>query len=555
MNQQIKTFLISIALIISSGYVYSQEAIKIKDSKISTIIIYNGWAEIKRTFELEVPLNKTKIEITIPSANIDLHRLLLTSNSNFVKCVSIYGDIEMSLSNAEPKSDEKEISNLYKQVKSLEAEILSLQNALEMLEKLKKNLLENIASDSSAEKLNTESWNDSLNQLKNKAFEITQKTREIEVKKWNLNKEIDNKKAKGNINYPMQKISEDLKISIQLESTQKAKAVFELTYFIKGPAWRPEYDMRYDEKTQKLNFKYYAKIKQETGEDWSQVNVVISTSNLDEAIALPTLPKKFLELNEQIVKAPHLSINKEKAGEIIVKDESVAVIQKKVLFNDIEKENKEVVENEDQNFETELKDNGLKTKFQLNNITVSSTKENQRFTILDKDIDFNIRLEIAPSEWKEAYRRLSFKNNFGQVILPGALNLYLNGRPIGKVQIPMVIAGSETSIPFGSVQGLYGEKEVLLLDKKETKLETTKYRIIKYQLNLKNYDSKPVTFRLYETIPISKMKDIFIQFDETALGFTTQIPGLIYQDITLKPNEKKVIKIQYTMESKGDFTF
>ena len=62
MNQQIKIFILSIALLIAYDHVNSQEALKIKDSKISTVIIYNGWAEIKRIFEIEVPLNKIKIE-------------------------------------------------------------------------------------------------------------------------------------------------------------------------------------------------------------------------------------------------------------------------------------------------------------------------------------------------------------------------------------------------------------------------------------------------------------------------------------------------------------
>ena len=155
----------------------------------------------------------------------------------------------------------------------------------------------------------------------------------------------------------------------------------------------------------------------------------------------------------------------------------------------------------------------------LKNANIISAIELQKILVVEKQIEFKTRIELAPAESKEAYRRLTFTNSLNLIILSGNANLYLNGKPLGKVTLPLVIPTTETSISFGIIQGLYGVKQVEELDKKESKLENEKFRIVKYKLNLRNFTSEKITFRLYEMIPVSKIKDVITGRVQDKTGF------------------------------------
>lgn len=557
MIQAKKHFYLLILLLSLTIQNNAQETKIVNATKIETVTIFDGWAQIKRTFTLDLNKGTQHLVLKIKKNNVDLTRLAIIANNPDVKCVSIYAEEEKMVLGKNPisKTIETNTNDIENKIKLLEAEILSQQNALEMVEKLKALLLENISNDSVKEKVDVEEWKSSLNLLKEKAITIAGKTREMEVKKWQLQKDLENLNQ-NSFKFPTNAENPYLLINIEILSAKELQTTFTFSYFISGPTWRPEYEIRYDTLLQNLTFKYFAKVIQSTSEDWAGVNVILSTVNLEEAIALPDTPKKFLEINMTEKKIARIKTNKTKIGDLIVNDDDTKEIVKKLLIKeDDSNEIKPIKEDVYESLSSERIDQGIKITLPLNNVTLLSTYTIQKLLVIEKQFEFKTRIEIAPSESKLAYRRMSFTNNLGLIILPSNANLYLNGKPLGKVALPLVIPKAEASISFGIVQGLYGVNQIEDLDIKESKQENEKCRIIKYKLNLRNFTNEKITFRLYEMIPVSKIKDVNIIFDEKEIGFTTQLPGLIFQDITLTPSENKQIKIKYIMESKGEYTF
>ena len=65
-----------------------------------------------------------------------------------------------------------------------------------------------------------------------------------------------------------------------------------LTYLVGGSSWTPVYEARADEGSNAVDFSTWATVSQATGEDWSQVELVLSTAvpSQNTSPALPSVP-------------------------------------------------------------------------------------------------------------------------------------------------------------------------------------------------------------------------------------------------------------------------
>uniref|UniRef100_UPI00356ADB22 mucoidy inhibitor MuiA family protein n=1 Tax=Pontiella sp. TaxID=2837462 RepID=UPI00356ADB22 len=68
-------------------------------------------------------------------------------------------------------------------------------------------------------------------------------------------------------------------VEVDLESSNPGKAKLNLSYIVRGPRWIPTYDIRVDTENREMQVKYFALVKQNTGEDWSDVALKLSTAN------------------------------------------------------------------------------------------------------------------------------------------------------------------------------------------------------------------------------------------------------------------------------------
>ena len=66
---------------------------------------------------------------------------------------------------------------------------------------------------------------------------------------------------------------------MDLEAAQAGEVELQLSYLVRGPKWVPTYDIRVDSESRKLDVKYFALVRQNTGEDWGDVALKLSTAN------------------------------------------------------------------------------------------------------------------------------------------------------------------------------------------------------------------------------------------------------------------------------------
>ncbi len=105
---------------------------------------------------------------------------------------------------------------------------------------------------------------------------------------------------------PKQKVSYEIVVKVLVK--KQTKAEFTLTYIVPNAKWFPTYDLRVKTIAEPMIIEYKANVSQQTGEDWDNVNLTLSTGDPSQSSQKPKIETWWLALNQAYVN-PHQQSN------------------------------------------------------------------------------------------------------------------------------------------------------------------------------------------------------------------------------------------------------
>ena len=84
-------------------------------------------------------------------------------------------------------------------------------------------------------------------------------------------------------------------VDVKVDAKVPTSALFTLQYYVSGASWYPTYDVRSSKVDEPLQLTYKANIMQQTGEDWKDVTVTLSTANPNRSNVSPDLRTYWLD--------------------------------------------------------------------------------------------------------------------------------------------------------------------------------------------------------------------------------------------------------------------
>ncbi len=78
-------------------------------------------------------------------------------------------------------------------------------------------------------------------------------------------------------------------VVIVLEADRELRTELELSYLVADAAWTPSYDVRVADISQPIDLRYRAEVRQQTGEDWTDVQLTLSTGDPTISAEAPEL--------------------------------------------------------------------------------------------------------------------------------------------------------------------------------------------------------------------------------------------------------------------------
>jgi len=303
-----KTILLFLAVALSA--VCSAQQAQSPDSKVSSVTLFLSGAQVTRTAQASLQPGITELTFTGLSQNIDANTIRLTGEGSFT-IISVNSRINYLKAQKTVKDEE-----------SLKARKNQLENQIEDIDAQKtvlateENLLKANQKIGSAEKGTT------TLELKSAADFFRARFTELSEKRIALGrKEELAREELIRVNDQLGEASrEDVtptgEIIVQVMTKEPLPAKFRLSYLVRSASWKPEFDLRLDDISQPLELSRRAKISQNSGEEWKDVKLTLSTGNPNESGTEPKLMpwyvggnySTYLNLTNKTMNEPNRSV-------------------------------------------------------------------------------------------------------------------------------------------------------------------------------------------------------------------------------------------------------
>lgn len=233
-------------------------------------------------------------------------------------------------------------------------------------------------------------------------------------------------------------------VAISLFVEQAGPVEVRLTYLIDGASWQPAYDLRVAPDLTGLQVNFLGEVKQNTGEDWLDTELVLSTSMPNLGLDPPRVPRRYIAgdyrgraleslgyLGASDSMAPSAS-----AG-LVAADKAVAPT-------------------------VEVRDFGITTQFVLPGASsLPSTGQTQRFRIRDLPLEVRPERYVVPSLSDKAYLRAEITNTGEVPLMEGSSKVFLGPDYLGEATMPLLRQGDSTMVNLGIDPNLTVKYEIV----------------------------------------------------------------------------------------------
>lgn len=321
---------------------------------------------------------------------------------------------------------------------------------------------------------------------------------------------------------------------IDLIVPEAASYQITLAYTVPGALWRPRYTARL-RKDGQLEMTSFAAIWQNTGEDWSNVEVVFSTARS----SLGTEPPM---LHDDLLKAQRKSSTVQvEAREVAVQDTgpSFATAPPSAVSLPGVDDGGEVLTLRAAGPVTVPSDGHLNT-VQIAQFTTTASVEH-----------------VACPELAELVFLRSVQRNAGAVpILAGPVELIRDSGPVGFGEVLFVAPGGTFELSFGPQDALRLQRRVSQ-KKKTDPVDKWTHQEHSVFIDISNISDESFTLRVTERIPVSEVDEIKVCLDsERSTGdITADDNGFCTWKAAVGPQANGSVRLHWTLSVAPDVSF
>lgn len=316
-----------------------------------------------------------------------------------------------------------------------------------------------------------------------------------------------------------------------LASCPSGSAEVALTYLVGAAAWTPGYEARADEANGFVDFSTWATISQGTGEDWSNVDLVLSTAVPSQNATPPDLKKLKVNAWE---KAPEKKV-------LVRRDEYVERAQSGKDADGVAEGGQAVAQSQ-----------GLSVQLVVpEKAKVPGDRAPVRLFVGKTKMKAAFELRAMPKLYPVAFRVAELTNQAPWPLLAGRVDSFRSTGLVGRYGLERVAQGAVFTLSFGVEDSVRVKRSVLEELKRDTGVFNDKKRFtFMYRFELANYGKAPVEVQLADHLPVSELSDIAVTVNEKTTGgyALAKDDGIARWKVPLKAQEKKSIDFGFKVE-------
>lgn len=299
---------------------------------------------------------------------------------------------------------------------------------------------------------------------------------------------------------------ESKSVEVQVEVAREGTLTLRLATVLPGAGWQPVYDARLAADGQGVELTFRALVAQESGEDWNEVDLTLSTARPAVGSAPPELFPWLIALLRPAPPMPEpppfAAAPRPKIAQLMAErgsaDETVAAAPAAIATATIENEAAALV-------------------FHLPRpVTVPADGTPHASVVAVETWPAALEYLAIPKLSPAVYRRAELVNRAAYPLLPGEVNTFVGLTFTGSARLSRVAAGEPFELGFG-VDDQLTVKRQELKQHKEAGLFGKNRVSYRYRVDLANYRKDGVTLTLRDQLPLAGDEEIKATLDQPSL--------------------------------------
>lgn len=331
-------------------------------------------------------------------------------------------------------------------------------------------------------------------------------------------------------------------VVVSVYSETAGSSVISFNYYIRQASWVPLYDLQASSATNAFQLKYFANVVQQSGIEWKNVPLTLSTSNPDENNSKPSLSPWMIALMDQLRK-PVVNYNLSNSMRGIQAESTVKIQQKKAL-TDASVAAAEV----DMEKFVSMTENLIRTEYEIKlNYTIASDGLAHKVMVNQRDVPMQLQFAAVPKLCTDAFLMANVTGWEDMNIIPGAARLYFDGTYVGEMFLDAGSTSDTLSVNLGRDKTIALTRKKIKDKCKVGFMDNDKVETRTIELTVRNTKNIAVEMVLEDQIPVAQgngeIKVKLLNSDGAELDEPT---GLLKWK--LKLNSKETKKVVFTYE-------
>ncbi len=540
MNSILKTLVCTLFLYLPStlsGQVTLDiEAIDAK-AEISAVTLYRGRASVTRNAELQLEPGAYALYFyDLPqSAQLDSIQAHVSGNAKLLSVDT--AEIPVATSNVAI------LEELNTAIESLETQI-KLLNSNEEIFKLQTDLLTTLIQ----QNINTESTPD-LQSMDEQLLYVQNTMSEISANRIANSNSLESARTElQTLKRRRSNIASDNSIQrnavVDIAVLGNSVVTVDLTYLVQNASWSPTYAIRASKDSTNIQIDYDAEIVQRTGEDWTDVSIILSTAQPQDS-ATPPIPRPwFVDIyipvvadvdSKRLANAPP-SARRGATAEVFGASDSLAAAEGEMYAELSEAAGAATVEG-----------SGPAVNFVIPRtlLVPSNAKEKITTSIASIVMESDSYRVAVPMLTDKIFIQSKVKNTSEFILLPGHGSIFYGSDYVGKTYLATVTPNETFEVNLGIDEMMSATRTLVKKQTGNTGLfGSGKQTKFDYRIELSNGHKNAISTRVWDRMPVSQNEKIEIALLDTSSLLSTnerylenqRKQGILRWDINMPAN-------------------
>jgi uncharacterized protein (TIGR02231 family) len=372
--------------------------------------------------------------------------------------------------------------------------------------------------------------------------------REAKLRQRDIDREIARLDAETKATPPRK-----MEVRIDLSADAPTRACLTVSYTVRGARWSPLYDARLDtgtkERKSALELMRRAEIVQQTGEDWTDVALAVSTVRTAKGGSAP-------ELNPLVVKYPEPPRPLAKAADEGMRPRTAAPAARQEAIMPPAPAPQAPAQEREAAIET----GGFQVVFRIpGRISIGAGEGTRSVRIASQKIAPDLMVRAVPAVDDAAYLEAAFKQADEAPLLPGRVAVYRDGTFVGRSTMSLVPKDEMVRLGFGVDEKVKVARAVVRKSEGTAGIiSSAKTDEREFKTTVRNGHDTPLAVTIEDQVPVSEIADVQVELlSQTTPPTQRDVRdrrGMLAWTFTAAPGEQREIKLGWRVRWPADKT-